>query len=41
MTDITLALIQAAAQRLAGHVLETPCVESKTLSQITGAKVFL
>ena len=33
--------IQAAAARLAGHVLDTPCVESKTLSQITGAQVFL
>ena len=33
--------IQAAAQRLAGHVLDTPFVESKTLSQLTGAQVFL
>ena len=33
--------IQAAAARLAGHVLDTPCVESKTLGQITGAQVFL
>jgi threonine dehydratase len=38
---VTLADIEAAAARLAGQVLETPCVESKTLSQITGAQVFL
>ena len=39
----TLSLddIQAAAGRLAGQVLDTPCVESKTLSQIVGAQVFL
>jgi threonine dehydratase len=33
--------IQAAARRLAGQVLDTPCVESKTLSQIVGAQVYL
>ena len=33
--------IEAAAQRLAGQVLNTPCVESKTLGQIVGAQVFL
>ena len=33
--------IQAAAQRLHGHVLRTPCVASQTLSDITGAQVFL
>jgi threonine dehydratase len=38
---ITFADIQTAAQRIAPHVLNTPCVESKTLSQITGAQVFL
>ena len=38
---VTLADVEAAAARLAGHVLDTPCVESKTLSQITGAQVFL
>ena len=42
MSDtVTLADIQAAAARLAGHVLDSPFVESKTLSQITGAQVFL
>ncbi len=38
---ITFADIQAAALRIAPHVLNTPCVESKTLSHITGAQVFL
>ncbi|WP_353234745.1 threonine ammonia-lyase [Diaphorobacter ruginosibacter] len=33
--------VQSAAARLAGQVLDTPCVESKTLSQIVGAQVFL
>ncbi len=39
--SVTFADIQAAAQRLAGQVLDTPCVESKTLSQIAGCQVFL
>ena len=38
---ISFADIQAAAQRISAHVLNTPCVESKTLSQMTGAQVFL
>ena len=38
---LSLEDIQAAARRLAGQVLDTPCVESKTLSQIVGAQVFL
>ncbi|MDP3168530.1 MAG: threonine ammonia-lyase [Hydrogenophaga sp.] len=33
--------IQAAAARLAGHVLDTPFVESRTISQLTGCQVFL
>jgi threonine dehydratase len=33
--------IEAAALRLHGQVLDTPCVESKTLGQIVGARVFL
>ncbi len=33
--------IEAAAARLAGQVLDTPCVESKTLGQIAGCQVFL
>ncbi|MFZ3218464.1 MAG: pyridoxal-phosphate dependent enzyme, partial [Rhodoferax sp.] len=35
-TDVT-----AAALRLQGHLLHTPCVASQTLSDITGAQVFL
>ena len=38
---VAFADIEAAASRLAGHVLDTPCVESKTLSQVVGARVFL
>ena len=38
---VNLADIEAAARRLAGQVLDTPCVKSKTLSQIVGAQVFL
>ncbi len=38
---ITLQDVQAAAKRIHGHVLDTPFVESKTLSEITGAQVFL
>jgi threonine dehydratase len=38
---ITLHDIQAAAQRISAHVLNTPCVESQTLSQITGAQIVL
>ncbi|MGS5089888.1 threonine ammonia-lyase [Hydrogenophaga sp. A37] len=33
--------IEAAAQRLNGQVLDTPCVESRTLSQLIGCQVFL
>jgi threonine dehydratase len=38
---IQLADIRQAAQRLQGQVLNTPCVESRTISQLTGAQVFL
>jgi threonine dehydratase len=38
---IELADIRAAAARLQGQVLDTPCVESRTISQIAGAQVFL
>ncbi|EHN67579.1 MULTISPECIES: threonine ammonia-lyase [Comamonas] len=38
---LTFADIQAAAARLNGAVLQTPFVESRTLSQITGAQVYL
>ena len=38
---LTLQDIRDAAARLQGHVLDTPCVESRTLSQIVGAQIFL
>ena len=38
---LSLTDIQQAAQRLQGQLLDTPCVESKTLSQLTGAQIFL
>jgi threonine dehydratase len=38
---ITLDDIRAAAATLAGHVENTPCLHSRTLSQITGAEVYL
>ena len=38
---IELADIRQAAQRLQGQVLNTPCVESRTLSELAGAQVFL
>jgi threonine dehydratase len=39
--DVSYEDILLAAARLAGQVLDTPCLESKTLSQIVGAQVFL
>lgn len=38
---LSLTDIEQAAQRLKGHLLDTPCVESKTLSQLTGAQIYL
>jgi len=38
---VELTDIREAAARLRGQVLDTPCVESRTLSQVTGAQVFL
>jgi len=38
---LSLTDIEQAAQRLQGQLLDTPCVESKTLSQLTGAQIFL
>lgn len=37
----TIEDIQRAAARLQGQILNTPCVESRTLSEIVGAQVFL
>jgi threonine dehydratase len=39
--SVTLDSIRAAAGVLRGAVVETPCLESKTLSEITGASVWL
>jgi threonine dehydratase len=40
---MTVALqdIEAAAKVIAGHVVRTPCLHSRTLSEIAGAEVFL
>jgi threonine dehydratase len=38
---LTFAQIEAAAKRLKGHIERTPCRHSKTLSQITGAEVWV
>lgn len=39
--SLTIQKIEAAARRLQGNVLKTPCTYSRTLSQITGASVYL
>jgi threonine dehydratase len=39
--SVTLKDIQAAANRLRGNVMVTPCTHSQTLSKIIGAEVFL
>ncbi len=38
---VTLDDIRAAAQRIGGAVERTPCLRSRTLSQLTGAEVWL
>jgi threonine dehydratase len=38
---VTLADIEAAAGRIAGAIVRTPTLHSQTLSQLTGAKVWL
>lgn len=38
---VTLADVKAAQAALAGHVQNTPCQYSRTLSEITGAQVYL
>ena len=38
---LTLADVRAAAERIAGHVVRTPTLYSRTLSQITGAEIWL
>jgi threonine dehydratase len=39
--SITLRDVQAAAQALDGNIVRTPCLHSRTLSQITGAQIYL
>jgi threonine dehydratase len=39
--SVALAHVQAAAAAIAGSVIETPCLVSRTLSTITGAEVWL
>ncbi|MFM2397925.1 MAG: hypothetical protein RL341_82, partial [Pseudomonadota bacterium] len=41
MTTLNFADITAAHARIAPHVLDTPCVPSRTLSEICGCDVFL
>jgi len=42
MTErLTLADIEAAAERLRGEVVDTPCMPSRTLSALLGCEVFL
>lgn len=38
---LTFAQIEAAAERLKGHIERTPCRHSRTLSEITGAEVWV
>lgn len=38
---IELEDIRSAAERLRGQVLDTPCVESRTLSDVAGCQIFL
>ncbi len=38
---LNLQDIEKAAARLQGHVLDTPCVASQTLSQLTGCQLYL
>ena len=41
MLPITLDDVRAAAARIAGAVERTPCLQSRTLSRLTGAEVWL
>jgi threonine dehydratase len=38
---VTLEDVQAAARRIAGQVAATPCLHSRTLSEITGAEIWI
>jgi threonine dehydratase len=39
--SVTLQDVQAAAQVIAGHVVDTPCLRSRTLSELVGAEVWI
>jgi threonine dehydratase len=39
--EVGLEDIQAAAELLRGHVVDTPCLHSRTLSALTGAEVWI
>ena len=39
--SVSIHDIQAAAKVIEGHVVNTPCLHSRTLSEITGAQVYL
>jgi threonine dehydratase len=39
--SLTIADIRAAAERLRGEIIDTPCMPSRTLSALTGCEVFL
>ena len=41
METIELKDIEAAAKVIEGHVVRTPCLHSRTLSEVTGAQVWL
>jgi threonine dehydratase len=41
MPSVALADIQAAREVISGHIANTPCLHSRTLSEITGANVYL
>jgi len=41
MSPVTLDDVRAAAEALRGSVVETPCVHSRVLSELTGAEVVL
>ncbi len=39
--SVGLKEVRAAAQRIAGEIVETPCLRSRTLSDIAGAQLYL
>jgi threonine dehydratase len=41
VTTVSLADIEAAREVLTGHVANSPCMHSRTLSEITGAEIYL